>query len=1268
MHPRSRQGSALIIVLALLALVMMLTLAALAVSRGHVRRETLVARGMDADTFTRLPADIVMAQLKTATTQPGVLWASQPGMIRTFGNATPPGADRPNTLMHYRLYSAPVMNSPAFDAASEASSMKDWASQPLLYTDLNEPVVTTRDGKTQTVYPVADPAMLGIADGYALRSPAPGGTATQPLPLPVAWMYVLQNGQVVMPVSADDQSAHFETGVVTSLNPIVARIAFWTDDETCKLNLNTASEPRPWDVPCANTLTERGYAAQTPATAEFNADFTHPAFTSLSVVMKHFNGGHTGNVQWPVAEPADPLNADTGAWFNKHLACYQSLLPHGLLTPATFKQQRHFPSVEEFYFAPDRTRNGLAAGFIMKPEEPRQSRFLLTTRSSAPELNPFGQPKLTLWTLPQDIAQRTPEDIRINALSTLDSALPFTFQRASLWQSPAIPGSSQSMTADWSGVPRNRALFAWLQSLCGQPIPGFGASFDSKYGVRSRDQILTSMFDMLRWSTSTTTALPPGPGAASSHGLAQQSALPLVPVMDASAEAGTTRGYGRHAVITEVAIVFAFTDVERRDDGSPKDDIHPGFCDHATKLRAFMVVNPFVVASGSPVSPAWAIRIRALQHLYIGPGLGLLLPGGNVRNRCAFSSSLPLANGQAWGGGAGPYACFLSQFMQEDGTPKQIGQRTDTNRDFPFISSADVNLVGDLGRTGMPIRFSGGPVTVDVMDPSAPNGPSPQPNDSIHSVQVLFPATQDDGQPMQLPMPLLPVEDFKNGPRPVENRFTLVTDDNGLHMPLIQRGDIVCSMVLNPDGPTHGDARLLASRREWVFPADGSDTKVFVPHPNFAARNDALSQSQSLRDDRFATKAPYGPQDLASPASTALLPGVAFASNAVPAVPAGSRGALQIAAASDPGARPGDWDSGLGTFEDGPIISRASLLPMAALTRSDASNATAPGPMPFSPVNFGALLSGAYGDAQDATPRPWQTLLFCPNPAGRTTAADQPGLYNAQGHDHPGFASPPDHLWLEFFHQPVSQPWPMTSGFASEGKVNMNFQILPWTWLRRATAMHGALEGVRLTAIPTKALMAEGLSAKGKADGSPVADEYRYAINPDATLAAFEQRFDGGEVFRTASEICEMHLVPRRITGHAYDSVSYHPEDPESLQAADMQRWWNGSAADNTDAFEATGDNLRESPYAQLYSRLCTQSNLYRVHYRVQTLKPSRSMSSGTLDLRRTSLLNERRGSMLIERSFTPDSAPLDPATFSSAPSLHTRQCFTILSREVFAP
>ena len=1121
------KGSALVIVLLLVAMIMLLVLAVLDTGSAATKQSELTSAGRDAEALENLPTQIVITQLQRATTQTitdegeRLRWTSQPGMIRVFGTQPEKGKDRPSARMHYRLYSAPVMNSVTLDAAAEVEALSDWTSEPCVFTDINAPAMSLRNGKPHHVYPIADPAALGRVDGFEMRDPGPGSNLNGTLPMPVAWMYVTQDGRIVMPTSVDGTHASFPSNIVNKSNPIKGRIAFWTDDETCKLNLNTASEASPWDLPAADTQAERNRAANPPLVSESHKSSAHPAFTSLSPVLKTFGQASLLSPQWPKPDVIDPKSTSATDWRN-YQKVYQALVPHGLTETANPKDERHFATVDEFFYNPQRQTNGASDGFLMNREDLNISRFFLTTRSNSPELNPFGGPKLPLWMVPKDPQRRILTDQQIVQCTTLndhtDKKREFVFQRASYWTSTDQPGSSQSASDDWNLVPRNQELYKWLQSMTGMAIPGVGGRFTDKYGFHSRDQILTSMLDMLRWGSNTASYLPPSFGSRNPRGLAEQCAVPLA-IGEGDA---ATRGFGRFPTVTEVAVVFAFTDVERDSSGNPKDANGDGICDRATKLRAFIVLNPFLPACGPPsTSPAWSFAIRRLMKWTIGPGTSLQLPGGNVRNRCTLSGSQPVnvggSSAHGWGGGTTAHACFASQFLQADGTPKELGERDDPARGFPFVSMADVTLQNAAdGRPGTKLKFSGGQIMVDLMDANS-GLVQPTDADAIHSVEVEFPSKD-------LTMPSLKVSDFQNGPRLLDNRFKPVLEGDEVRLHLIQPGDIVRSIILDPKGRSQGDVRLLAAHRQLKITGDDDVKNAaawFTVHPDCNSKT--LTIAQSLRDGAYQATGQYGAPNLQPTGKTAgsLLKQVQYAAEAVPCVPVGLEAAQQIKVGSDPGGRIGDWETGLGQLEDGPYVSRSCLSPAACFDFRP--QLYPPGQAPALPplcqmpsaFCFGGIPSGVFGDSKSEIPRPWQTLLFCPNPAGRTTSASSPGSYNGAAHDHFGFASPPDHLWLEFFAMPITTPWPMTSRFATEGKVNLNHQIMPFTWMRRATALHGALKGVRITASPTAALTSPSSPAKNNAAECT----FRYEVDANKTVQGMDAVFDSGDVFRYPSEI-----------------------------------------------------------------------------------------------------------------------------------------------------
>lgn len=63
------------------------------------------------------------------------------------------------------------------------------------------------------------------------------------------------------------------------------RVAFWTDDASCRINVNTASEGVFWDTPRCDTVEERAYGRYQPAAHEHVRAMGHPAAVSLSSVL-----------------------------------------------------------------------------------------------------------------------------------------------------------------------------------------------------------------------------------------------------------------------------------------------------------------------------------------------------------------------------------------------------------------------------------------------------------------------------------------------------------------------------------------------------------------------------------------------------------------------------------------------------------------------------------------------------------------------------------------------------------------------------------------------------------------------------------------------------------------------------------------------------------------------------------------------------------------------------------------------------------------------
>jgi uncharacterized protein (TIGR02600 family) len=435
---------------------------------------------------------------------------------------------------------------------------------------------------------------------------------------------------------------------------------------------------------------------------------------------------------------------------------------------------------------------------------------------------------------------------------------------------------------------------------------------------------------------------------------------------------------------------------------------------------------------------------------------------------------------------------------------------------------------------------------------------------------------------------------------------------------ILQPGDTVRSLVLGKiDNPALADPRALALQPE----AEG----FFHPHPDYGT---TAFRAETLRrgDGKFYFDRASAPH---SGSLVELPKGAHYHKDRAPDLPIG-----MIARRSDGGVA--DFDTGVGDSPDGGYGGKADegALPRKRFDQNegrqeliepyfghhayDAFDTDEPPDASYfspnrqvpSPVMFGSLLSRGRG---------WETLLFSPNPAGA---------------NHPGLTSPRDHLLLDLFTMPVVEPYAISEPFSTAGKVNLNYQIMPFGYLKRSTALRAALQPVRITAIPQT--HASDYKVIPEGESLPTMPNVRYLIDRDTTLRAFEDFFAEFKkdlskgFFKSASEICDRFLYPKGDT-HA-GKILYRNKEERMIQ----QTFWGKSAL--------TGDNLREKPYADLYPRLTTRSNTYTVHYRAQTLrqrpyngKGSEEEHYAVWDEERDSVLSELRGHTTIERYLDPE-------------------------------
>ena len=1311
---RRERGVAMILVLGALALMSFLVVAILSMARTEDRAAKASAEILEVRGLAELPLQLVISQIRRATSNLGMqfTWASQPGMIRVYSNET--SETRAPLYEVFKLYSSETMTvlGADFEPLKEVEKLKEWANYPSVFTDLNSPLPVrpiqkvggtapnALESDVKYIYPILDPEALGLVDGFEVNSSAvPGATEAQPMPMPAAWMYVLRDGRMITPVSGEATKAVFPASQVSAQNPIVGRIAFWTDDESCKLNLNTATEPAPWEAPRMNSGTDHAYAEYQPALNEFHRLSGHPAFTALSPVFRSFgkDAGSQGgtNAFEPMPDPVKAggfgsFNENTGSdaeRFKDYVESNHRLAPrtsdhssgnsrergsnYGTRAPTEpeiLKGERLYSTIDELLFNPARTPqsvtgDGLQGAATLTPEDVRRVRFFLTTRSAAPELNPFNRPKISLWPVQAEDSELTDLDKKMCIAATFAGHAHY-WQRQRSWKSEANPGSSQSRSED-ALITRNAVLLGYLQDMTERPMPGYGNSFLEKYGETNRDHLILSMFDSVRSGVNIenvqrTTGdvqfryLPPsrGTGVGAQPAVGEYSAVPLAMASnDSEGTAMDVKGYGRFPTVGEVAVVFVATAAQKNTNGEGYLDADGDqLADKTTKVRAFVILEPFVPSPGQPASsPAVRYGLQGLDAWQLG-GTALGFPKGiengktGPMNRCTFSATR-LMNNLALGGNASPFNGLEAQFLTTEGQPKEIGVANE--EEFPWVSEEIV--LNPPVEANQKMAFKGGLIKLEIRPGMGAVADVPV----IQTMELQFPD-------VEIPVPQLIVSRPDN--ESLNARFALANVKGQLRQGLIQKGDVVRSMELDPAGPTKGDYRILASLhmvpKEFFRP---------VSRPPIVGTAPLEKELHTLRSGAYTEGGQHGaafPQNEGRMAHPAVA-GQLVASAAAAPVPEVRLFPYPAAVPGMDGARNfsnrfGDWDNGPGLIEDGPYVNRWDFGNLISerngiegggyysrkgpFVSEDDGITQTPLRQISSAVAFGSLPTGVYGQVGASSPqavRPWQTLLFSPNPPSRATA---PGATLTQ-EDHFGFMGVPDHQWLEFFWMPVIEPRPLSVAMATEGKVNLNHQIMPYTYIRRATALHGALEGVRITAIHQSATADITSTAHPKSPDpkNPSSFQFRYAVNITATLKGMdEDRFNQGDIFRSASEICETFLVPKRlgepeVSGDVQQATDHKYGDATpttGLTRSNMVEWWNGKAdaPGTVDAFEPTGDQARESPYAQIYPRICTRSNVYQVHYKVQFLRKSRSTEPHVWDEAKDRVASEQRGSATVER------------------------------------
>ncbi|MFT5187564.1 MAG: hypothetical protein ACI9DF_000194 [Verrucomicrobiales bacterium] len=1196
-------------------------------------------------------------------------WATQPGLIRVY---TPADSGFEKA---FKLYSSKdSVASTSKELASDVDRIRNWKDSPNQFIDLNEPE-TLEDGSLN--YPIIDPRALGAGvEGFEYPIDAQlGSVANEVLPMPAEWLYVLKDGSLGT-LQGDGQWAG--EGEATTDNPIVARMAYWADDETTKLNVNIASEGIPWDVPRADTPVERGYALNQPVKGEIQRYPGHPAMTSLSSVL------YPGKA---------PNHSDESKRLTEdELRTIYALTPRSVFREGrvseilTFDDDPLHHSTEEW--ASKAKARGLAHTDYLQG--------FVTTNNPSPEITIHGVPRMSMW--PCSFGSgRSAYDRRSLFLTATTDRVYHYLTRSTRTRNGDFFGTGSLGSPDIGNVSTsNMSLFKMIMNQTYLATPGYGKSLASKYGAQrfSEDyeddkdydkdhySIALSMFDRIRMTNILASDSDP-----SASGFGTGGAFNLIS-RDLQSESPFEKqlanwhkptlepqSAGRQYTLSEIALVAYVTsevtisgwtgeEPEFSSRAGPDVSVterilsneHPEYANWigreygpADVGRTFQYVEVglipevFSPSQGYPrKQPEMSLRLLTSGPGYRGGvsldrglkinGIPLTLWGEPVESadktgpllstidpNDLVTQRLDLPNDwRSTGGAGGPRILRFGTFRIDEGQEGWFGNAFLSNGQGPLSHWYCQSPV--LVEKGKKLTFTQEEPLSFVLYDRGIEGANADNAKQLFHVRIAAP-----GEAFEVPAPARNGGSYSGWPRRV--RYAAAS---GSKRPSEIMEPGLDREAINGLSVSHGDYRHVALKR--VVPSE-----LFTPHPRaqkqLAAHSITWAVQGGVDIERTSSQ---GPETIVR----SLVDGVDYAREALPDFVQDPLRRARFAPLLgenyhfpiDPTITR-DFDNGLGSVTDGPYINSSDdgedevpgftffneLTPYFDLEPVNDFKFAGASPehqfarrMAPSPVAFGSIPSAVQANA------PWTCLLFRPNISdpikhphlgepgngmvwerNRTTleSLEVPQMASLTGDLYPA-----DHLWLDYFWMPTAEPVYAASPFATQGKVNMNYQIFPYTYIKRATALHAALKGEEILAIPTEAGPTYKTSRKNP--------NWRHRVAASETLKQFDERFDSGEIFMTESEICEQFLIPE---GQTWDGTG-----------DSMRTFW--------DAHRLSGDNTLERPYAGLYSHLTTRSNAFRLHYRIQTITKGDRSAPNQFDPANDTIAEDHQGSKVLER------------------------------------
>lgn len=1063
------RGMTLILALFVILIISVLIVGLLLQSRSsrvgaHLHVEALRVRQLGESAMNLVNTRI---QESTQTTG-GQTWASQPGAIWNFGSTG-------NLLQIHKLYSA--LNETAATAVDLTADLPpaDWANLSNEWVNLNAPY----QKGAQLHFPIVDPRLFSgnagsdpegfsytdAVAGTILPAGIPGDT--QRLPMPVRWLYVLSDGRFVSPTAQADG-----TVLIPGAGPgaeIVGRVAFWSDDETSKVNLNTAAGGAYWDTPRINSEYEQSLALSQPVQGEHQRYPGHPATVDLRTIFPWFSLDEL----YDFVPKIRTGGSNGGAVETSAITKPPAIIPDN---------DRLFASRGEALYRTDRTRfaatSGHADAFAQRVV---RGDFLLTASSRSPEVNLFGRPRIAIWPLAEAGVDRSPLDRLIAMCSSIrsnDQTKAYYFQR----------GVASSPTRDYTDIERNRELLAYLRKATSEPIPGFGGSFQTKYGGPVRDQILTEIFDYVRGATNLKDPLgkkfaDPMPYDASNH-----TATMLEPgegqVTPIRISAWGTKGFGRFITVSE-AFLWMTWQGQGENTSTPAVDADP----------ALAPAMPLPASAPGPdevqIQTVFALQFigQAVGYSEYSPNITVKVEGLNQLTLNGANMGFP-ASGSVKLETLGDVPMGAIEDFRAMVRDKRFSRNETEAARFPFYS--DILKVPRTGQSS--IAAATGPIIVSIYAGDGTDDANLIQKISLQLPEARFtaplkPALKSDGT----------VTPRLWGTGSASDRFT--KNKSRTRDYYMDVNDRTRSLV-----PTSGDHRLTAALAE-------VPSSFFMAHQGANGNTPAAWISNTAHVSSLQTPLAYNGYGPLALSTGRLDSGATYSAGvARPVVGTQVQGKPAAAVAWD-------WDTGIAARADGAYINKPDE---GSLGRTSAGKGSyfggsetglesldetmfLPNRQISSPGMFGSLPTGI--DPTNPTgSTPWQTLQLRPDPAS-----------------HPGNATPPDHLLLDLFWMPVVEPYAISEPFSTAGKVNMNSRIVPFSYITRETALRAVLKNEKLLALDPGKVR----DYKHYSNTSTVS---RLSLDLNETLKGFRERFNTGKLFVSPTEISSLYLVPEGQT------------------------------------------------------------------------------------------------------------------------------------------